>query len=84
MHWWGLLLTYVSPSSEDASNPILGNFLEFLAMICLAYYSVSLKRLALRYSPLTLIALQGFSGTLFFAPFLFLLVCLKYIVLMRF
>lgn len=66
----GLLLTYMSPSSEDASNPVLGNFLEFLAMICAAYYSVSLKRLSLRYSPLTLIALQGFSGTLFFAPFL--------------
>ena len=67
----GLLLTYVSPSSEDASNPVLGNSLEFLAMICAAYYSVSLKRLSLRYSPLSLIALQGVSGTLFFAPFLF-------------
>jgi drug/metabolite transporter (DMT)-like permease len=67
----GLLLTYMSPSSNDASNPILGNSLEFLAMICAAYYSVSLKRLSLRYSPLSLIALQGFSGTLFFAPLLF-------------
>jgi len=67
----GLLLTYVSPNSNDASNPILGNFLEFLAMICAAYYSISVKRLAVRYSPLSLIAVQGFSGTLFFAPFLF-------------
>ena len=67
----GILLTYVSPSSSDASNPVLGNFLEFLAMICAAYYSISVKRLAIRYSPLSLIALQGLSGTLFFAPFLF-------------
>jgi len=67
----GLLLTYVSPSSSDAVNPVLGNFLEFLAMICAAFYSVSLKRLSVRYSPLSLIALQGFSGTVFFAPFLF-------------
>ena len=66
-----LLLTIISPSSADAADPVLGNFLEFLAMICAAYYSVTLKQLATRYSPLSLIALQGISGTLFFAPFLF-------------
>lgn len=65
-----LLLTFFSPSSSHATNPILGNFLEFLAMICAAYYSVSIKRLSVRYSPLSLIALMGISGTLFFAPFL--------------
>ena len=36
----GILLTYLSPSTDDASNPVLGNFLEFMAMICAAYYSV--------------------------------------------
>lgn len=66
-----LLLTLVSPCSLNAANPVLGNFLEFLAMICAAYYSVSLKFLSTRYAPLSLIALQGISGTLFFAPFLF-------------
>jgi len=66
----GLLLTYVSPSSEEAANPVLGNFLEFVAMICAAYYAISVKRLAIRYSPLSLIALQGFSGTLFFGGIL--------------
>ncbi len=40
-------------------------------MLCAAYDSVSVKHLATRYSPLSLIALQGLSGTLFFAPFLF-------------
>ena len=67
----GILLTYLSPSTDDASNPVLGNFLEFMAMICAAYYSVSLKRLSTRYSPLSLIAMQGITGTLFFAPILF-------------
>lgn len=66
-----IFLTLVSPSSAAAPNPLLGNLLEFLAMICAAYYSVSLKYLSTRYSPLSLIALQGISGTLFFAPFLF-------------
>ena len=66
-----MLLTLLSPSSEQAPNPILGNFLELMAMVCAAFYTVSIKHLANRYSPLTLIALQGISGSLFFAPFLF-------------
>jgi len=66
-----ILLTLVSPASDHAPNPVLGNLLEFLAMICAAYYSVSLKYLSARYGPLSLIALQGISGTLFFSPFLF-------------
>ncbi len=66
-----ILLTLFSPSSAHAPNPVLGNFLEFLAMVCAAYYSVSLKYLSARYGPLSLIALQGISGTLFFLPFLF-------------
>lgn len=65
-----LLLTWLSPVSEHASNPLLGNGLELLAMLCAAYYSVSVKYLASRYSPISLIALQGVSGSVFFAPFL--------------
>lgn len=63
-------LTLVSPDSSQAPNPLLGNSLEFMAMVCAAFYAVSVKKLAHRYSPLSLIALQGFSGSLFFAPFL--------------
>ncbi|RHW77559.1 DMT family transporter [Colwellia sp. RSH04] len=66
----GVLLTIVSESSNHASNPALGNFLEFLAMICAAYYAVSVKKLSTRYSPLALITLQGLAGSIFFAPFL--------------
>lgn len=66
-----ILLTLLSPSTDQAPNPLLGNFLELMAMVCAAFYTVSIKHLANRYSPLTLIALQGISGSLFFAPFLF-------------
>ncbi len=66
----GIMLTLVSESSSAAPNPLLGNFLEFLAMACAAYYAVSVKHLSTRYSPLALIALQGLSGSIFFAPFL--------------
>jgi drug/metabolite transporter (DMT)-like permease len=65
-----ILLTLLSPSSSQAPNPLLGNFLELMAMVCAAFYTVCIKHLANRYSPLTLIALQGVSGSLFFAPFL--------------
>ncbi|TPH18483.1 DMT family transporter [Litorilituus lipolyticus] len=66
----GVLLTLVSETSSQAPNPALGNFLEFLAMVCAAYYAVSVKHLSQRYSPLSLIALQGLAGSIFFAPFL--------------
>lgn len=66
----GILLTLVSENSSHAPNPALGNFLEFLAMVCAAYYAVSVKKLSTRYSPLALIALQGLAGSIFFAPFL--------------
>ncbi len=64
-------LSLVSPVNEHASNPLLGNMLEIGAMFCAAFYTVCLKKLSPRYSPISLIGLQGLSGTLFFAPFLF-------------
>lgn len=66
-----ILLTLVSPMSDQAPNPLLGNTLELLAMLCAAFYTVSVKRLSTRYSPIALIGLQGVSGSLFFAPFAF-------------
>lgn len=67
----GVGLTLVSPGTSDAPNPLLGNSLEFLAMVCAGLYTVCVKHLSGRYSPITLIGLQGVSGTLFFFPFLF-------------
>lgn len=66
-----ILLTLVSPNSEQAPLPLLGNTLEFFAMICAAVYTVCVKHLSTRYSPISLIALQGLSGVIFFTPFLF-------------
>lgn len=55
----------------SAPNPLLGNALEMLAMLCAATYSVVLKKLSSRYGVLPLTALQAFVGILFFAPFAF-------------
>ncbi|WP_351079637.1 EamA family transporter, partial [Shewanella sp. CAL98-MNA-CIBAN-0140] len=38
-----ILLTLLSPSTDQAPNPLLGNFLELMAMVCAAFYTVSIK-----------------------------------------
>ena len=67
-----LWLTAESSPSSDAPNPILGNFLEFLAMVCATGYTISLKALTDRYSPFFLTAIQALIGSLFYFPLLFL------------
>ncbi len=61
-------LSLSAQSSEHASNPLLGNFLEFLAMICGAWYAIAIRYLTQRFSALFLTAVQGFVGTIFFFP----------------
>jgi drug/metabolite transporter (DMT)-like permease len=61
-------LSLSAQSSEHASNPLLGNFLEFLAMICGAWYAIAIRYLTQRFSALFLTAVQGFVGAIFFFP----------------
>jgi len=78
--WWGSIiavggvcwLTLESSPSTDAPNPLLGNFLEFLAMVCATGYTIALKSLTDRYSPFFLTAMQAFVGCFFYFPLLFL------------
>ncbi|WP_250657200.1 DMT family transporter [Alkalimarinus coralli] len=63
-----IALSLLSDETELAPNPILGNFFEFLAMLCACGYTLLLKHLTLRYSALFLTALQSASGALFFLP----------------
>jgi drug/metabolite transporter (DMT)-like permease len=65
-------LSMAGQPSMDAPNPVLGNFLEFMAMVCATGYIISLKHLTARYSPFFLTAVQAFVGAVFFFPFLFL------------
>ena len=58
--------------SPDAPRPALGNFLEFVAMVCATGYIVTMKRLTARYSPFFLTAMQAFCGCLFYLPILLL------------
>lgn len=65
-------LTLESSPTENAPNPVLGNFLEFLAMVCATGYMVTMRYLTIRYSPFFLTAVQAFMGCLFYFPLLFL------------
>jgi drug/metabolite transporter (DMT)-like permease len=65
-------LTFEAESSASAPDPVMGNFLEFLAMICAAGYTITLKRLTRIYSPFFLTAMQAFAGSVFYLPLVFL------------
>lgn len=61
-------LSLSAQSSENASNPLLGNTLEFLAMVCGAWYAIAIRYLSSRFSALFLTAAQAFVGAIFFLP----------------
>ena len=66
------MLSIFSEVTESAPNPVLGNFLEFVAMVCATGYTIALKRLSERYDPFFLTAFQCFTGSVFFLPFVLL------------
>ncbi len=61
-------LSLAGEATAEAPRPLLGNFLEFMAMVCATGYTISLKRLTRRYTPLFLTAVQAFMGAVFFLP----------------
>lgn len=67
-----LWLSVISESDAHAPNPMLGNFLEFLAMVCATGYMICCKRLAARYNPWFLTAIQSLVGVIFYLPLLLL------------
>lgn len=67
-----ILLSITGEPSDQAPNPPLGNFFEFLAMVSATGYTISLKRLTERYPALLLTGIQALIGTGFFSLFLFL------------
>lgn len=66
-----LWLSLSSSLSDYAPNPLLGNFLEFLAMLCAAFFTISVKRLSQRYNAFFLTGFQSLMGALFFGVLTF-------------
>ena len=67
-----ILLSYAATGTAEAPRPLLGNFLEFMAMVCSTGYTLSVKYLSRELKPLYLSAVQALSGFLFFLPMLLL------------
>lgn len=63
-----ILLSLSGAETEQAPAPLLGNFYEFMAMVCATVYTIAIKRLTAFYPPLFLTAIQAWTGALFFAP----------------
>jgi drug/metabolite transporter (DMT)-like permease len=63
-----VVLTAAGRPDEQAVNPVLGNIMEFGAMLCAAGYMLLLKHLSPRYNPWTLTGLQALAGAIFFLP----------------
>ncbi len=61
-------LSLAGEADDHAPAPLLGNFFEFLAMLCATGYTLLLKHLSTRYSAFVLTAMQAFIGALFFLP----------------
>ena len=62
-----MILSYDASATADAPNPILGNFLEGLAMATAAGFVICLKKLKGTYPPLFMAATQAFGGCIFFS-----------------
>ena len=61
-------MSLAGAADASAPNPLLGNFFEFLAMLCAMGYTLLLKHLSTRYSAFMLTAMQAFIGAIFFFP----------------
>ena len=61
-------LSLQGTTSISSPNPLLGNFLEFLAMACGAGYTITARYLSDKYSALFITAIQAFIGAIFFTP----------------
>ena len=67
-----IILSLGGETNNQAPAPLLGNFYEFMSMICATVYTITIKRLTAHYPALFLTAIQAWAGSLFFAPFLLL------------
>jgi drug/metabolite transporter (DMT)-like permease len=63
-----IFLSLNASSTVQAPNPLLGNFLEFCAMVCGAGYTIAARYLSSKFSAIFITAIQSFIGAIFFFP----------------
>ncbi len=65
------ILSAAGAPEPESPNPVLGNFYEFLAIVCAAGYTLLLKTLSSRHNPFFLTFVQTLCGSIFFALIIF-------------
>ncbi len=65
-----VLLSIGSDVTENAPNPLFGNFMEFMAMVAASGYIITMRHLSTNYSSLFVTFFQAFIGSVFFLPLL--------------
>jgi len=63
-----ITVTLGGTPDSGANQPLLGNILEFFAMISAAGYLIAVRKLSSRYDTWLLTAMQIFTGAIFFSP----------------
>lgn len=63
-----LWMSLTAQTSDQASNAMLGNFLELMAMVTAVGYTLLVKHLVQRYNAFVLTAMQSSVGAIFFFP----------------
>lgn len=66
------VLSFSGEVSATAPHPLLGNFLEFMAMGCATGGIITTKYLTAKYPPFFLTAIQAVIGCVFFIPLFFM------------
>lgn len=69
-----VIITFNGSPDSGAERPLLGNSMEFIAMICAAGNIVAVRGLSRRYNTWLLTALQIFAGAIFFMPGLLIVI----------
>lgn len=62
------MLSVGGQTQVAAPNPVLGNMLELIAMVCAAGSMLAIKHLSSRYNPWFLTGMQAVVGAVFFLP----------------
>lgn len=74
-------LSFSGEASQAAPNPLLGNILEFGAVLCAVGYTLCVRRLVLSVRPIVYTAAMAFGGALFYIPLIFLPISIEPVVL---
>ena len=74
-------LSFSGVASQTAPNPLLGNILEFGAVICAVGYTICVRHLALLVRPIVYTAAMAFGGAIFYIPLAFLPITVEPIML---